>query len=107
MRQGFLAGLLVLVSAAPQPATEPAVRIGLTQNASTITIKSAAPFTISQRTTKSAVFTSVLAIDPNASGPVAKADLQYRLTVELDGGGVVVMPPGAHVRLASSSSPLE
>jgi len=107
MRQGFLVALLVLVSAVPQPATEPVVRIGLTQNASAITIKSAAPFTISQRTTKSAAFASVLAIDPNASGPVVKADLQYRLTVELDGGVVVVMPPGAHVRIVPSSSSLE
>jgi stage II sporulation protein D len=107
MRQGFLAGLLLLMSIAPQPATEPVVRIGLTQNAGTMTIKSAAPFTISQRTTKSAAFASVLAIDPNATGPIAKTDLRYRVTVELDGGVVVVMAPGARVRIEPPGSPLE
>lgn len=107
MRQGFLAGLLLLMSIAPQPATEPVVRIGLTQNAGTMTIKSAAPFTISQRTTKSAAFASVLAIDPNATGPIAKTDLRYRVTVELDGGVVVVMAPGARVRIEPHGSPLE
>jgi len=107
MRQGLLAALFVVVSIAPQPVSEPVVRIGLTQNAAAMTIKSAAPFTISQRTTKSAAFASVLAIDPGANGPLAKADLQYRLTVELDGGVVLVMPAGARVRLSPSSSPLE
>src|SRR6516162_2414507 len=107
MRQALLAALFLVVSIAPQPVTEPVVRIGLTQNAATVTIKSAAPFTISQRTTKSAVFASVLAIDPNASGPIAKTDLRYRVTVELDGGVVVVMSPGARVRIEPSASPLD
>jgi stage II sporulation protein D len=107
MRRLGLGVLLLLTAAARQPATEPAVRIGLTQNAAAITIKSAAAFTIQQRATKSAAFAAVLAIDPNATGQVARADLQYRLTVELDGGVVFVMPAGARVRIEAPSSPLE
>ena len=102
----FLIGF-VLIGAAYQPAAEPTVRIGLTQNAATITIKSAVPFAIQQRMTRSATFASVLAIDPNASGAVAKADLRYRLTVEIDGGAVLVTAPGAHVRIEAPTAPLE
>ena len=102
-----LVAILVFLAAAVQPATEPTVRIGLTQNAATITIKSAAAFSILQRTTKAATFGSALAIDPASSGPMAKSDLRYRLTVELDGGVVLVMPAGAHVRIEAPPAPLE
>ena len=43
-------------------------------------------FTVERRTTRSATFASVLALDPAAAGAVKKRDLQYRMTVELDGG---------------------
>jgi peptidoglycan hydrolase-like amidase len=102
-----LVAVLVFLAAAVQPAAEPTVRIGLTQNAATITIKSGAPFSIQQRTTRSATFGSALAIDPGTSGPMAKSDLRYRLTVELDGGVVLVMPAGAHVRIEAPPAPLE
>ena len=87
MRSCLIAAALVLAAIA-QPATEPIVRIGLTQNASTVTIRSESAFTIEQRTTRSATFSSVLALDPAATGPLRKSDLQYRLTVELDGDTV-------------------
>jgi stage II sporulation protein D len=99
--------VLVFLATAVQPAAEPTVRIGLTQNATTITIKSGAALSILQRTTKAATFGSALAIDPAASGPMAKSDLRYRLTVELDGGVVLVMPAGAHVRIEAPPAPLE
>jgi peptidoglycan hydrolase-like amidase len=102
------AGLLFLLAAAvPQPGTEPMVRIGLTQNAPAITVKSAAAFTVAEHVTKSAAFASVLAMDPKATGPLAKADLQYRLTVELDGGTILVVPSGAHLRIEAPPAPLE
>jgi stage II sporulation protein D len=106
MRQMLLAAVLLLAGA-PQPATEPMVRIGLTQNAASVTIRSASPFTVQQRSTRSATFTSVLALDPAATGPVRKSDLQYRITAELDGDVVLVMAPGARVRLAPPGAPLE
>ena len=108
MRQ-VVVGLVVLlvVAAAQQPAAEPTVRIGLTQNVSSITIKSAGAFSIQDRPTRSATFASVLAIAPATAGVVSKADLQYRLTVELDGGALIVMPAGVHARIEAPSSPLE
>lgn len=107
MRQLVLGILLVLLGVAPQAPSEPTVRIGLNQNAATVTVKSAAPFTVDQRTTRTATFAAVLALDPRASGPIAKADLQYRTTVELDAGTIVVMPAGAHARIEPSTAVLE
>src|SRR6476646_5047656 len=106
MRQILFASLLLL-AVAPQPATEPAVRIGLNQNASTVTIRSASAFTVEQRTTRSATFSTVLALDPAAGGSLKKSDLQYRTTIELDGEIILVMPSGAHVRIAPAGAPLE
>src|SRR5207253_2351126 len=71
MRQVALAVLLVLVIAS-QPPAEPTVRIGLNQNAATVTIHSASLFTVEQHATRSATFTSVLALDPGATGAVKK-----------------------------------
>ena len=107
MRSLVLGLLVVLVSAARQPAVEPTVRIGLTQNAATVTIRSAEPFTIGGRATRSAAFASVLAVDANSSGPVAAANLQYRVTVTLDDGTVVVVPPSARTRIEPAAALLE
>ena len=106
MRSCLIAAALVLAAIA-QPATEPIVRIGLTQNASTVTIRSESAFTIDQRTTRSATFSSVLALDPAATGPLRKSDLKYRLTVELDGDTMLVMGAGARVRIEPGTAPLE
>ena len=107
MRQLILGALLLFLTAAQQPPAEPTVRIGLTQNAATVTIRSATPFTIQQKSTKSAAFSSVLAIDPSASGPLAKADLQFRVTVETDDGAIRVLPAGSRVRIEAPAAPLE
>jgi stage II sporulation protein D len=106
MRQILLATALLL-AVAPQPATEPAVRIGLNQNASAVTIRSALAFTVGQRTARSAAFSTVLALDPAATGSLKKSDLQYRTTVELDGDVVLILPPGAHIRIVPAGAPLE
>src|SRR3954470_19767906 len=105
MRWCLIAVALVLAAIA-QPATEPIVRIGLTQNASTVTVRSESAFTIEQRTTRSATFTTVLALDPSAAGPLRKSDLQYRLSVELDGDTILVMAAGARVRIEPGTAPL-
>src|SRR5262249_60869259 len=41
------------------------------------------------------------------AGSLKKADLQYRLTVELDGDTVLVLAPGAHVRVQPTGAPVE
>ena len=109
MRHILLAAVLGMLSmaGATQPASEPTVRIGLTQNAATVTVRSASDFTVEQRTTRSATFASVLAVDPAAAGTLQKADLQYRMTVEIDGGAVLVIAPGTRVRIEAPAAPLE
>ncbi|HYT64898.1 MAG TPA: SpoIID/LytB domain-containing protein [Vicinamibacterales bacterium] len=106
MRQFLLAAVLLLTAAA-QPQTEPTVRIGLNQNAATVTIRSASGFSVEQHTTRSATFASVLALDPGASGPVNKSGLQYRLTVELDNDVMLVLPAGTRARIEPPGAPLE
>src|SRR5215471_16824816 len=106
MRQCLFAVLLGLI-AAGQTATEPIVRIGLTQNAATLTIRSESAFSVEQRATRSATFTTVLALDPAVQGPLKKADLQYRVSVDLDGESILVLAPGAHVRIEPAGAPLE
>src|SRR5687767_7139719 len=103
MRHLAFCALLLIFAAQPSP-SEPTVRIGLNQNAATVTIRSANTFTVAQRTTRSATFTSVLALDPNATGALTKAELQYRITAELDGGVVVVIPAGARARIEPAAS---
>lgn len=103
----FLLTALLLTAAAAQPPGEPIVRIGLNQNAATVTIRSARPFTVQQRTTRSATFASVLAVDPAASGSLKKADLKYRVTVELDDDVVLALAPGGRVRIEPPGAPLE
>lgn len=106
MRQTLLAALLLL-AVAPQPAAEPTVRIGLTQNAASVTVRSASAFTVEQRTTRSATFSTTLAVDPAATGALKKSDLQYRVTVELDGDVVLIIPSGTRVRIEPTGVPLE
>jgi stage II sporulation protein D len=104
----LLLGLLfVLVPLALQPPVEPTVRIGLTQNATSVTVRSASRFTVEGRTTRSATFASVLAVDPKRSGVVAASEVQYRLTVTLDGGAMIVMPANARVRIEPPFAPIE
>jgi peptidoglycan hydrolase-like amidase len=106
MRHVVLA-VLLLLAWVPQPATEPTVRIGLNQNAATVTIRSASAFSVEGRSTRSATFASVLALDPGATGAVRKSDLRYRITAELDGNVLLVLAAGARVRIEPPAAPLE
>jgi stage II sporulation protein D len=108
MRQ-FVIAILLLLTRGTQTPTEPVVRIGLDRNASTVTIRSAAPFTVEQRSTRTATFTTTLAVDPAAAaaGPLKKADLQYRVTIEFDDQSILVLPPGGRARVEPSGALLE
>lgn len=106
MRHAVIAALL-LVAAAAQPSSEPTVRIGLNQNAATVTIRSAAPFRVDQRSTRAVTFSTTLALDPASMGAaLKKSDLQYRVVAEID-GSVIVFPAGSRVRIEPSSAWLE
>src|SRR5215831_5132824 len=94
-------------SVSQSQANDPVVRIGLNQNAASVTVKSAQPFQIEQNPTRSAKFTPVLALDPNASGAIRKETLQYRMLIELDGGNVLVQPLNNKIRIESAGGRLE
>ncbi len=64
-------------------------------------------FTVAGRSTRTATFAAVLAVDPNAKGPVAAANLQYRITARLDDGTTEVMPADGRVRIEPPAAPLE
>ena len=107
MRQILFGVALLLVPTAQHPPVEPLVRIGLTQNAATVTVRSAETFGVAGRMTRSATFAAVLAVDPGASGAVGAADLQYRITVKLDDEAIVVMPAGTRVRIEPRAAPFD
>ena len=92
MRQILLGILLLLFPSRSNPPVEPIVRIGLNQNAATVTIRSAEAFTVAGRTTRSATFASVLAVDPNAKRTGRRGRSAVPDHRELDGGATVVMP---------------
>jgi len=106
MRRFLIAVLLLLMTGA-QAQNEPIVRIGLNQNAATVTIRSANAFSVQQHRTRSAKVTAVLTLGTGAAAAtLKKSDLQYRMVVELDGGVVLALSPGTKVRAAAPGAPL-
>jgi stage II sporulation protein D len=107
MRTLLFAAVLLLAQAAPTQ-RQPVVRIGLQHDASTVSLRSARPFTVQQRPTSSATFTAVVTVPAASSeGTLQKADLQYRMVVELDQGQLLVLPMGTHVRVEPADATIE
>ena len=111
MPKRFVSAFLLLVGALYQSPvrsqTAPTVRIGLTQSAATVNLRSATPFTIQQTRTRTAKFTMVLSIDPAAAGAVTSANLQYRTLVEIDGGKLILVPKGTKTEIEAGGTPIE
>jgi stage II sporulation protein D len=109
MRQFLIALIAVLLLLIPgaQAQNEPIVRIGLNQNAATVTIRSASAFNVQQYRTRSATVTAVLSLGTGAAAAtLKKSDLHYRTVVELDDGVVLALSPGTKLRVAPSGAPL-
>jgi len=103
----FLVAVALLLITRTQAQIEPIVRIGLSQNATTVTIRSASAFSVQQYRTRSATVTAVLSLRTGlAAAALKKSDLQYRMVVELDGGVVLALSPGTKVRVAPAGAPL-
>ena len=62
----LLPAVLLLIAGAQGP-DERVVRIGLNQNASTVTLRSDNAFTVQQTRTRTAKFTMILSVDANAA----------------------------------------
>src|SRR5438093_7604434 len=106
MRKRIAVALLLTVGALYErpgrSQTAPTVRIGLTQNAAAVSIRSAQSLTVQKYQTRTARFTMVVALDPAAANRVlTKKDLQYRAIVEIDGGRIVLIPKNEKVRIDS------
>ncbi len=86
---------------------EPTVRIGLNQNAATVSIRSAQAFRVEQSPTRSAKFTAIVTVDAGKGSTLKKEDLQYRMLIELDGGKLLVLPMSSKIRLDAAGSHLE
>ena len=84
--------------------SEPVVRIGLDQNAATVTVRSTRAFTIQQQQTRSATFSAVLSVTPaQANGTLRRQDLQYRMVIELDEGRVLAPPLATKIRIEGAA----
>jgi stage II sporulation protein D len=105
MRSLWIGFLLLILPAAQVPQTEPVVRIGLNQNASSVTVRAATPFVVEQNPTRSARFTAVLSLNAASNTRVyGRDDLSYRMIIELDGGRFLVRPMSAKVRIGTAAS---
>src|SRR3989441_3162680 len=83
------------------------VRIGLTQSAAAVSLRSSDDFTIQQNRTRTAKLSMVLSVDPSASNRVlTRNDLQYRALVEIDGGKILVIPNTDRIRIEPKSNAL-
>jgi len=103
----LLPALLLLIAGAQAP-NELVVRIGLSQNASTVTLRSDKEFTVQQTRTRTAKFTMILSVDANAANrALSRADLRYRVLVELDGGKLLVLPTTTKVRIEPSGAVID
>jgi peptidoglycan hydrolase-like amidase len=99
----LLAGTAGLIFAIQQQ--EPVVRIGLDQNASTVTVRSSAEFRVQEQPARSARFSVVLSVAETAPNTVLRREnLTYRMIVELDGGRLLALPMTSRVRIVLPDS---
>jgi peptidoglycan hydrolase-like amidase len=87
---------------------EPAVRIGLDQNLSVFTLRSTQPFNVQDQSTRSARFSIVFAVNDSDSGRVLRTtDLQHRMSVELEGGRLLILPMSTQIRIEGGNARLQ
>src|SRR5256886_10095578 len=106
MRKRIAVALLLTVGALYErpgrSQSAPTVRIGLTQNASAVSVRSTQPFTVQKYQTRTAKFTIVVALAPaTANRVLTRSDLQYRAIVEIDGDRILLVPKNEKVRIDS------
>ena len=97
--------ILLVITVRSQP-IEPIVRIGLTQNAATVTIRAGQPFLVEQNRTRTAKFTPIVVVETSAK-TLTKDQLQYRMLVEIDGGKLIVLPMTEKVRMEAAGERME
>ncbi len=104
MIRKLLLAAILLIPALQQ--SEPTVRIGLDQNAASVTVRSSEQFLIRGQAAKSAKFSTVLTVGDTAEGTVIRKDqLRYQMAVELDGNRYIVVPLNTHIRIQPPTTP--
>ena len=99
----LVAATLLLLPAIQQ--TDTTVRIGLGQNSATVSVRSTEEFRIQGQATRTARFSSVLAVGEASEGTVlSREQLRYRMAIELDGSRYVVVPMTNRIRIQPASS---
>jgi stage II sporulation protein D len=99
MLRGLFFAALLLQAVQP-PRREPLVRIGLDDNAASVTIRAAREFRVQGQSARTARFTTILSLGETAAGAiVSRSDLRYRMAVELDGARYLVVPMDTHIRI--------
>ena len=102
IRKLLVAAVLVLPALQQ---SEPAVRIGIGQNAATVTVRSSQEFRVQGQPTRSARFAPIISVGDAADGTViARDQLRYRMAVELDGNRYLVVPIATHIRIQPPST---
>src|SRR5262245_44166239 len=103
MIRRILVAAFLLLPALQQ--SEPTVRIGLGQNAATVTVRSTAEFRVQGQAARTAKLSAVLSLGNTADGAVSARDqLRYRMAVELDGNRYLVVPMSTHIRIQPPSA---
>jgi len=102
IRKLLVAAVLVLPALQQ---SEPTVRIGIGQNAATVTVRSSQEFRVQGQPTRSARFAPIISVGDAADGTViARDQLRYRMAVELDGNRYLVVPIATHIRIQPPST---
>jgi peptidoglycan hydrolase-like amidase len=103
MIRKLLVAAVLLLPALQQ--SEPTVRIGIGQNAATVTVRSSQEFRVQGQPTKSARFAPIISVGDVTDGTViARDQLRYRMAVELDGNRYLVVPIATHIRIQPPST---
>ncbi len=101
----FLFGFLLLSQVSFQD--EPVVRIGIQQNISDFTLRSAEPFVLEGVRTRSARFSIVITLDA-AEGTYSRADLHPRMAIELNPETIMIRALDSEVQASpAEGAPLE
>ena len=101
---GFLFGFLLLSQVSFQQ--EPIVRIGIQQNVSDFTLRSAEPFMLEGVRTRRAKFSIVITLD-GAEGTYSRSDLQPRMAIEINPETIMIRALDSEVRATPGRAPLE
>ena len=100
----FLFGFLLLSQVSFQQ--EPTVRIGIQQNISGFTLRSAEPFMLEGVRTRSAKFSIVITVD-TAEGTYSRSDLHPRMAIEINPETILIRALDSGVRVTPARAPLE